>query len=202
GDGPWTMISNPYEEAGYLCVDIWQLSFFALGVAPLPTTGFAPGVEHSLPNQPSEKVYQQMEDFTLEITELGIGLPIVGIPLTKYGWDVTWLGDQAGYLEGTAFPTWAGNTAITAHVWDANNNPGPFVDLHTLQHGDQVVVKAFGKHYVYEVREVMQVRPDDLRALPHEDYDVLTLITCQGYNESSGEYAWRVVVIAVLVSVE
>jgi len=44
--------------------------------------------------------------------------------------------------------------------------------------------------------------PDDMRALPHDDYDVLTLITCQGYDESSGEYGWRLAVRAVLISIE
>ena len=140
--------------------------------------------------------------FTLEINVLDLESPIVGVPLTARGWDVSWLGDQAGYLYGTAFPTWAGNTTITAHVWDADNNPGPFVDLHTLQHGDLVEINAWGQIYTYEVREVMQVRPDDLRALPQDDFDVLTLITCQGFDESSGEYGWRLAVRAVLFEIE
>jgi len=235
GGGSWGMVSNPYEDDdGYLCVDILLFSFFALGVSPLPETGFAPGVMHSSAEQPANKNYFDLSlwhgretglnsifnrwsrsatgpplaqdrapgDFWLEISSLDVELPILGVPLTEYGWDVTWLGDQAGYLEGTAFPTWAGNTAITAHVWSADNTPGPFVDLHTLRHGDRVEIHAWGQVYTYEVREVMQVRPDDLRALPHDDYDVLTLITCQGFDESSGEYAWRLAVRAVLISVE
>jgi hypothetical protein len=32
--------------------------------------------------------------------------------------------------------------------------------------------------------------------------DVLTLITCMGFDETSGEYAWRIAVKAVLLSVE
>jgi LPXTG-site transpeptidase (sortase) family protein len=131
-----------------------------------------------------------------------VELPIVGVPLTGDGWDVTWLGGRAGWLQGTAFPTWAGNTAITAHVWDANNNPGPFIDLDTLQHGDQIIIHASGLVHTYEVRAVKQVSPHNLRALPHSDYDVLTLITCQGYDEASGEYDWRVVVRAVLIRIE
>ena len=199
---PWTNVPNPYEEDGYVCADIYELSFFALGVGQLPETGFAPGVQHELASQPAEMVYQDLESFSLEIPELGVQFPIVGVPLTEYGWDVTWLGQQAGYLEGTAFPTWAGNTAITAHVWDANNQPGPFVDLHTLQHGDQIVVHAFGQHYIYEVRQIDKVRADNMRALPHDEYDVLTLITCQGFNEISGEYNWRIAVRAVLMYVD
>ncbi len=202
GSNPWHQVSNPYRQDDYVCVDISGFSFFALGVGQLPATGFAPGIMHNLPVQPEEKLYQPLDNFVLEIPELGVDPPIIGVPLTEYGWDVTWLGNRAGYLEGTAFPTWAGNTAITAHVWDANNNPGPFVDLHTLQHGDQVVVNAFGSRYIYEVRQIDKVRADDLSSLPHSEYDVLTLITCQGYNERTGTYDWRIVVRAVLISVE
>jgi hypothetical protein len=94
---------------------------------------------------------------------------------------------QAAYLEdvpvnvtqpdSTVHPTLMGNTAITAHVWDADNNPGHFVNLHTLTHGDQIIIHAYGQRYTYEVRQMQQVRPDTLRALPHEEQDVLTLIT-------------------------
>jgi LPXTG-site transpeptidase (sortase) family protein len=227
--GPWEAIYNTYEKDGKVCAKVWQLSRFALGVAPLPDTGFAPGVEHALPAQPAEKAYVDLlgvtaseawqsprqgadrfvvqstprgDNFVLEIPSLGLELPIVGVPLSEDGWDVRWLGSQAGWLQGTAFPTWAGNTAITAHVWDADNNPGPFVDLGTLQHGDEIIIHAWGLVHTYEVRGVERVRPDDLRALPHEDYDVLTLLTCQGFDETKGAYDWRLAVRAVLMDVE
>jgi LPXTG-site transpeptidase (sortase) family protein len=142
------------------------------------------------------------DNFVLEIPSLDLELPIVGVPLSEDGWDVRWLEGQAGWLHGTAFPTWAGNTAITAHVWDADNNPGPFVDLGTLQHGDEIIIHAWGLVHTYEVRAVERFRPDDLRALPHEDYDVLTLLTCQGFDEAEGMYDWRLAVRAVLLEIE
>jgi LPXTG-site transpeptidase (sortase) family protein len=200
--GPWEAIYNTYEQDGKVCAKVGQLSLFALGVAPLPDTGFSPGVKHALPAQPAEKAYAASGGFKLEIPSLGIELPIVGVPLTADGWDVRWLEGQAGWLHGTAFPTWTGNTAITAHVWDADNNPGPFVDLNTLQHGDEIIIHAWGLTHTYEVRDVEQVRPDDLRALPHEDYDVLTLLTCQGFDEDVGAYDWRLAVRAVLLGIE
>jgi hypothetical protein len=52
------------------------------------------------------------------------------------------------------------------------------------------------------VRAVERFRPDDLRALPHEDYDVLTLLTCQGFDEAEGMYDWRLAVRAVLLEIE
>jgi len=203
--------------AGTVCGDTSQLSLFALGALQLPATGFAPGVVTALGEQPADagaeyfdlaganmgRTYREVHPiFALEIPSLGLEMPIVGVPLTGQGWDVSWLGESAGYLEGTAYPTWTGNTAITAHVWDADNNPGPFADLHTLQHGDQIIIHAWGQAHVYEVRTLTEVRPDDLRALPHSDYDMLTLITCLGYDESSGEYGWRLAVRAVLINIE
>jgi len=203
GGEPWGRVVNAYEENGSLCAEISQLSYFAIGIAQLPSTGFAPGMLHTVPEQPAKEAYTTYEGFWLEIPKLNLEMPIVGVPLTESGWDVTWLGESAGYLEGTAFPTWAGNTAITAHVWSADNTPGPFVDLHTLQHGDQFSIHAYGQIYIYEVRDTLRIRPNDLDVVfAHSDYDAVTLITCKGHNASSGEYDWRLVVRAVLMNIE
>jgi LPXTG-site transpeptidase (sortase) family protein len=137
----------------------------------------------------------------LEIPKLDVNIPIVGVPLTSEGWDVTWLGDKAGYLETTAFPTVAGNTAITAHVFDVNNNPGPFAALDDLQYGDQVIVHAWGQAHVYEVRSTSLVRESSMGVLSHEDYDWVTLLTCEDYSETLDTYRFRRAVRAVLVEV-
>lgn len=215
GGGAWLPQATSVD-GHWLCIEISKLSLFAIGTPGMPATGFTPGVVTALDEQPASKEYFELiggahlptgaphleSNFMLEVPSLGVKLPIVGVPLTANGWDVSWLGDSAGYLEGTAFPTWAGNTAITAHVWDSNNNPGHFVNLHTLTHGDQVIIHSYGQRYIYEVRQSQQERPDTLRALPHEENDVLTLITCMGYDESTGEYRWRLAVRAVLISIE
>jgi LPXTG-site transpeptidase (sortase) family protein len=171
-------------------------------VPDLPETGFAPHRVTDLPAQPAGKTYSAMDAMWLEVPKLGLaGLPIVGVPLTEDGWDLTWLSGQAGWLEGTAYPTWAGNTAITGHTYLADGTPGPFVNLFSLFWGDEIVIHANGQRYVYQVREVRLVWADDLSVLRHETYDWLTLITCKEFNELTGEYNYRVVVRAVLVSV-
>ena len=76
------------------------------------------------------------------LIKLGMSMSIVGVPQSDSGWDVTWLGNSAGYLAGSAFPTWAGNTVITGHVWDAFNCPGAFAELKSLGYGDQVQIHA------------------------------------------------------------
>ncbi len=168
----------------------------------LPETGFAPGVVTSLPAQPESKRYTSYFTLGLEIPKLDVDIPIVGVPKTETGWDVSWLWDDVGYLQGTAFPTWQGNTAITGHVTLPSGLPGPFANLSRLSWSDEIVINFFGMRYVYSVREVSWVRPEDMSPLGHEDLDWVTLITCSGFDEGSGAYRWRTVVRAVLVRVE
>jgi LPXTG-site transpeptidase (sortase) family protein len=171
--------------------------------AALPDSGFAPRHGTVLLAQPAEKAYSDLGDLWLEIPRLGVQMPIVGVPQTDGEWDVSWLGDQAGWLNGTAFPTWAGNSVLTGHVYDAYGKPGPFVHLNGLWWGDKVVVHAWGAQYVYEVRQVMQVAPGATSSvIKHEELPWVTLITCRGYDEASNSYKYRVVVRAVLVEVK
>ena len=69
-----------------------------------------------------DKAYTD-QNMWLEIPSLGVKQPIVGVPGPK--WDVTWLGSNIGYLQGTAFPTWNGNSVLTGHATNANGKPGP-----------------------------------------------------------------------------
>ncbi len=168
----------------------------------LPRTGFAPGVTTWLPPQPAEKAYQNLGDLWIEIPRLGVRAPIVGIPAAGDSWDLTWLFQQVGWLQGTAFPTHNGNAALTAHVYLPDGTPGPFLNLGELRWGDQVIVHLGGQRYVYEVREVRQVSPYALSPLRSERLPWLTLITCREYDPRLGDYRWRVVVRAVLIGVE
>ena len=168
----------------------------------LPATGFPIGQITRLPSQPANKAYASFSDLWLEIPKMKVATPIVGVPLSKDGWDVSWLGTSAGWLNETAFPTWAGNSVITAHVWDAFNQPGTFYKLKELRYGDQIKVHAFGQTYLYEVRETKRIAPDDLSAvLVHENKAWLTLITCEEYRLLFHSYSYRRVVRAVLIAV-
>jgi LPXTG-site transpeptidase (sortase) family protein len=170
----------------------------------LPGTGFSPQRFTVLSAQPAEKAYADLGDLWLEIPRLGVQMPIVGVPQQADGeWDVSWLGNAAGWLNGTAFPTWSGNSVLTGHVYDADGNPGPFVHINGLWWGDQVIVHAWGAQYVYEVRSVSQVTPGEVSSvITHKDLPWVTLITCRGYNEASNSYTYRVAVGAVLVAVK
>ena len=166
----------------------------------LPETGFAPGVVTDL-SQTQHEAYLTMGDVELEIPALGINIPVVGVPQKDGAWNVAWLGNQAGWLQGTAFPSWNGNSVLTSHVYLSNGLPGPFVNLNKLKFGDKLIIHAYGEKYTFEVQVNRVVEPNDTSAFNHEEEPWLTLITCKEYDEKSKAYLQRVVVKAVLVKV-
>jgi sortase (surface protein transpeptidase) len=123
----------------------------------------------------ADRAYAALADLWLEIPALGVKMSIVGVPVSNGSWDVSWLWNQAGWLQGTAFPTTAGNSVITGHVYLSDGKPGPFVSLRTL--------------------------PSDSSVFRHEQLPWVTLVTCQGYNASDNSYRYRTVVRTVLISV-
>jgi LPXTG-site transpeptidase (sortase) family protein len=169
--------------------------------ALLPSTGFAPLRVTMLGPQSDPIGYSDYGDLWLEIPSLGVKMPIVGVPMSGDTWDISWLGTDAGYLQGTAFPTWVGNSVLTGHVYLPTGKPGPFVNVSQLAYGNQINVHAYGQKYVYEVREVLRVKPDDLSVLKHEEKSWVTLLTCQVYNWVNNSYRYRIAVRAVLVSI-
>jgi LPXTG-site transpeptidase (sortase) family protein len=172
------------------------------GVRALPDTGFAPNKMTTLPPQPANLTYADLGEVWLEIPSLGVRTSIVGVPRSAGAWNVDWLGDQAGWLQGTAFPSWQGNSVVTGHVYLSNGQPGPFVNLSGLRWGDQIIVHTFGQRHIYEIQTNRYHSPDDLSALKHEDQAWLTLITCRGYEETSDSYKYRIVTRAILTNVE
>lgn len=191
---------DPPDDAG---VNTYGASSsISITVPSLPATGFAPGRVSSLPQQPAEKAYNTLEGMWLEIPDLGVALPIVGVPISGDGWDLTWLSNQAGYLSGTTLPGNVGTTGLTAHVTLADGTPGPFRNLNRLYWGNKIIMHVDGYRYVYEVRENRTVLPRDLSVLKQDGYTWLTLITCEGYVPWLDTYNYRLAVRAVLLSVE
>jgi LPXTG-site transpeptidase (sortase) family protein len=167
-----------------------------------PETGFAPNRRTTIPLQPASKTYEAYGELRLEMPVLGVEMGVVGIPRGAKGWDVTWLADQAGYLAGTAFPTWSGNSVITGHKTLTSGTDGPFARLQELEYGDQIVVTAWGMRHIYEVREKDLVRPTDSAIFRHEELSWITLITCDAWDENSETYQMRHLVRAVLMRIE
>lgn len=172
------------------------------GTFLIPVTGFAPNQSATLPAQPADKFYKPMGGMTIEIPTLGIKFPIVGAPITNKTWDLTWLQNNVAYLEGSAYPTTAGNTVLTAHVLDANNNLGPFSDIKGMQIGQMVYIHVNGQTYIYRVQENQKILTSSIsKVFTHEEDSWITLVTCEDYNAKTGLYTTRRMVRAVLISV-
>lgn len=169
----------------------------------LPNTGFVPNMITHLPSQSLDKMYQKRGDLWLEIPSQELKMRIVGVPKVNGEWDVTWLWTDAGYLEGSAFPTHTGNTVLTGHVTFPTGLPGPFSNISKLKWGDRILIRAFGSTYTYEVKDVLSVKPTDTTSVfQHEENDWISLVTCKQFDLKAQTYQQRLLVRAVLVSVE
>jgi LPXTG-site transpeptidase (sortase) family protein len=170
--------------------------------ARIPNTGFAPDESTLIPAQPADAAYSSSNNLRLDIPALGVNVPIVGVLFKNNNWDLTWLGKNAGYLDGSAYPTWTGNTVLTGHNMDAAGAPGPFAYIKDLQIGDKIYIHFGGQIFVYEVRENQQILPTQLSTVfKHEVYSWLTLVTCEDYNNTRKSYNYRRMARAVLISV-
>jgi LPXTG-site transpeptidase (sortase) family protein len=167
----------------------------------IPVTGFAPERVTDLSGLPVTK-YDVKNDVTLEVPALKLKMPVVGVPMKDNTWDVNWLLNQAGWLEGSAFPGFSGNSVLTSHVTLSYGQAGPFENLHKVKAGDKVFVRAFGNLYIYEIKSVKKLDPTDPSILQHEGKSWLTLVTCADYDENAQTYIKRLVVKAALVQAQ
>ena len=178
-----------------------MLAFYVANPEPaiMPETGFAPSRITELPAQTTS--YDELGDLWVEIPRLKVQVPIVGVKQFMDGtWDVTWLGDKAGWLEGTAFPSFSGNSVLTGHVYTDKGVPGPFYSLYSLYEGDTIIVHAYGTSYEYIVREVLKVDPNSVSELIyHKDTPWLTLTTCLNWNEGLGAYDYHLLIRAEFI---
>ena len=165
----------------------------------IPVTGFAPGMVTKL--NPSAHTVYDSTSLTLEIPVLHLDSPIVGVESKQGNWDVSWLQDQVGWLNGTAYPTWNGNSVLTGHVVNADGKPGLFYRLKSLGVGEYIFINNAGYRYTYEVVSNTLVPPNDVSVMQHQEKPFLTLITCDTYDKDTGTYLRRVVVGALLVDI-
>jgi len=171
--------------------------------AVLPNSGFPMG-KVSFASGQRQSVAARTGDIILNVERLGLDLEIVSVPQVNGAWDVSWLSDeQAGHMEGSAFPTLRGNSVITAHVWNAYNEAGPFHNLKDLRYNDEIQIEAFGHVYTYRVINTFLIEPNDLKSPFVKTNDTwVTLMTCEDYNASTETYASRRLVRAVLVKID
>lgn len=167
----------------------------------IPVTGFQAGTVTQMDTLAPE-TYLSVGDVTLEIPSLAVKIPIVGVPKRGGTWNVSWLGEQAGWLEGSAFPSWNGNSVLTGHVYLSTGLPGPFVNLDRLKKGDTIIIYAYGQRYIFAVQTNIVVDASNRSMMAHEENPWLTLVTCKDYDAAAGTYLNRVLVRAALLRVD
>lgn len=115
-------------------------------------------------------------------------------------WNLSYLYNQAGHLEGTANLDEGGNFVLAGHVELGDGLPGPFARIGELRPGD--LISVFRENAVnteviqYAVTEVLIVAPDDFSVIRNRGYEELTLITCADWDAQKRDYLKRVVVRA------
>lgn len=81
-----------------------------------------------------------------------------------------------GHFEQSAKPGENGNFAVAGHR--VSDYSEAFVNLYKVEVGDEILVKANKKEYVYKVTDNFIVSPDRVDVLDQTDEATITLVTC------------------------
>ena len=81
-----------------------------------------------------------------------------------------------GHFESSVKPGERGNFSVAGHR--VSDYSEAFVNLYKVEVGDQVLIKANKKQYVYEVTDNFIVSPDRVDVLENTDEATITLVTC------------------------
>jgi LPXTG-site transpeptidase (sortase) family protein len=136
----------------------------------------------------------------LTIPALDLSAAVVTIPLdASIGtWNTASLGFDVGHFEYTPWVGEGGNIVLGGHHTLADGTPSVFYNLADISRGDTIEVMQGGVTEVYEVTRIRDVAISDLSVLTTGS-DTITLMTCAGYNDDTGNYDRRLVVIATRV---
>ncbi|MDX1995162.1 MAG: sortase [bacterium] len=199
---------------GYVGYDFFRASQIQSGSSLLPSlpelpadgqpVAAAPSPEGTAPAQPagagSNVPVSDIDSANtrLFIPSAGIEAPITQVFLDSSGsWDVSYLGQTVGHLQGTAWLDDApGNIVLSGHVELADGRQGVFATLDEVTQGEIIIITRGDEERRYVVTTVSEVEPDDLTPLYPTDEEILTLITCGEYNFFSDQYEVRQVVVA------
>ena len=116
----------------------------------------------------------------ITIDTIGVEIPIY------HGTSDSVLAFAAGHIEGTSLPIGGVSThsALSAHR--GLPNAKLFTDLDRIQKGDVFVIKIMNKNYMYEVDQILTVKPQNMNDLAIvEGKDYCTLVTCTPYGINS-----------------
>lgn len=178
---------------GFLLYQQWRKP--APAVAPTPTIAPSPiPTETAVPVvQPSATAMPRASIF---LPTAGVTAPVIEVYLDGESWDVQYLGQNAGHLQGTAWFGQPGNIVLAGHVEMPDGSAGIFAKFDELKLGDPVILTLNDAQQRYSIASITTVSPDDLSVLYPTDNDRITLITCDSYDFLQNTYQERLVVVA------
>lgn len=136
----------------------------------------------------------------LIVPGLGIEEDVLELDLINNAWDIQSLGLGVGLLESTGrFPGDDFSMVFAGHVRTRWSLWGPFSQLSTLENGSQVIYQWDGHNFVYEITGRRRMEPAEGELLFRHEEGTILLLTCIGYDPTTGDYAERLLVEAKLV---
>ena len=130
---------------------------------------------------------------------LSVQTELVRVPAADGKYAVTWLGNAAGLLEGSALPG-EGRAVIAGHNHLNTTEAGPFALLRDLETDDRIfVLTPSGELKTFSVYANQKIAEDDTAGLERianaRDHS-LTFITCEDERPEGGYAARRIVAAA------
>ncbi len=168
------------------------------GVPTLPETGFSAVRPQALPEKPLSVNYKPLS-WTLQIPTLDVITEIVEVPSQDGTYPVTWLGYDAGLLEGYAMPG-EGPTVITGHNHLNTTEAGPFALIQQMEIGDRIFVTDENNEIqifqVYANEKIDETDFAGLNRIVESRENSLTMLTCEDERPNGGYQNRRIIAAA------
>lgn len=174
---------------------------------PAPTRGADtnPGQTYEPLLDPTEEADTPALPVSFEIPAIGTGSDLLHLGLRENNTLDVPPGDPgspASWYTGSPAPGEPGPAVLLGHVNDSLGQPGVFADLPDLVEGDEITLdQEDGDTATFVVTKAEQYVQDTFPTLEvygNTEDPELRLITCDGYNEATGEYEDNYVVYAAL----
>lgn len=154
------------------------------------------GLTGKISNKPASVSYQPL-NIELIIPSLDLYTEIVSLDIVDGEWQIEWLGENVGLLQGTQFPG-EGLSIIAGHNTLNQYEYGPFALLAGMEMGDRFFIRMNdGVLKIFEVCANEKIDSHDIAALyeASSGYDsVIALMTCEDELPEGG-YANRRIIV-------
>lgn len=111
------------------------------------------------------------------IPNISLDLPVTPSKIKSGFWEVS--ETTASYGLGSAIPGQQGNTVIFAHA-----RQGLFGNLNKVKISDVIYVLTKDQWFLYTVKEIKEVTPNQVEVIRPTEDEVLTLYTCSGFADT------------------